>query len=151
MGALGLVLTLGACATPANAPEAQPAPTPTPTPEPEVTAEPENISVTGAVALGPGAVLHDFPVAGQCSGHSEFTDIDGGIQVQILDSAGAVVAVTELEDGSRYGDTDDCVWTFQTEVPVGGGFYSAKVLGWESDKVAEADLPFTIVPVLPAG
>lgn len=133
---------------------AEPVDNPAPASEPEVTAAPpapEMISITGAVALGGGAVIHDLPEPGQCTAHSEYTDIKPGVQVVVRDSAGSVVATTELGDGARYGDSEDCVWPFDVDVPAGGGFYSAELLTWESDVVAEADLSTTIVAILPAG
>jgi hypothetical protein len=120
-------------------------------PEPDPEEEPEPIAVSGVVALGGGAVIHDMPSEGLCSAHSQFTDIKAGEQVEIHDASGAVVAITELNDGKRFGDTEDCVWSFDVEVPAGGGFYSASVLEWESDTIAEADLGMAIVTILPAG
>lgn len=117
-------------------------PTPSPTPRPE------EISVVGAVALGPGAVIQGLNGEGTCSAHSEYTDIKGGVQVTILDATGAVVALTELDEGVPV--EAGCAWWFTVDVPAGGQFYSAQVLEWQSDQVAEADLATATLLVLPA-
>lgn len=144
------LLVLTGCASPETSAPEEPAPTsaaPVASQEPE----PEMIPVTGAVALGAGAVIHDLPEAGKCSAHSEYTDIKAGAQVVVTDAAGAVVATTELGDGAPYADSTDCVWPFDVEVPAGGGFYTATVTEWSSTTVAEDDLSTTIMAILPAG
>jgi len=120
-----------------------------PVSSPSPTATHADLTVTGAVALGSGAVIHGLPEEGQCRAHSQYSDIKGGLQVSILDATGTVVAVAELDEGKTTGA--DCVWWFTTTVPAGGRFYSAEVLDWESDKVAEADLATDVLQVLPAG
>lgn len=142
---VGFLVACGSDAPPAE--DADPTPSPTET----VELEPEAIHVTGAVALGGGAVIHDLPEQGQCTAHSGYADIKPGIQVVIHDASGAIVATAELGDGARYGESEDCVWPFDAEVPAGGRFYSASLLDWESDAVAEEDLATTIVAILPAG
>lgn len=145
-----LLLTMGACSS--NEPRTAPPPESSPPESSDSAPEaPDTIHVTGALALGGGAVIHDLPEEGQCTAHSEYTDIKPGEQVLIHNAAGDVVAATELGDGSRFQDSEDCVWAFDVDVPAGGGFYSASVLEWESDVIAEADLATTIVAILPAG
>ena len=139
------VLILAGCA--ATAPATKPTPTST-----AVQSAPASVAigVIGAVALGKGAVIHDLPKAGQCTAHSEYTDIEEGVQVSILDSSGAIVALAKLGPGTT-DPAGDCIWTFVAQAPAGGKFYSAKVLNWKSDQVAEADLATEILKVLPAG
>lgn len=117
-------------------------------PPPKATPTPGPLTITGAVALGPGAVIQDIPEAGQCSAHSQYADIEEGVQVSILDATGAVVAVADLDAGVT-ADTG-CIWWFTATVPAGGKFYSAEVLDWASDKLAEADVATEVIEVLPA-
>lgn len=119
-----------------------------PTTSPEVAPE---VEINGAVALGSGAVIHGLPAEGECTAHSEYVDVKEGAQVQVVDGAGAVVAVATLGTGKRYGDTEDCVWEFTVTAASGGGFYGARLEDWESDLVAEADLGTNLVAILPAG
>lgn len=121
------------------------------TPSATLATEPAEIALSGAIALGGGTVIHGVPAEGNCRAFGEYSDVKGGGQAQILDAAGTVVAVTGIEEGIRYEDTDECVWYFDVDVPAGGGFYSARYADWESVKVAEADLATTLVAILPAG
>jgi len=137
------VLVVSGCAggeASADPTVASPAATATPTPKPLI--------VTGGVALGPGAVIQDLPKAGQCAAHSEYADIKKGVQVSILDATGSVVAVADLDAGAPADG--GCIWWFTAEVPAGGKFYSAEVLDWTSNKIAEADVASKVIEVLPA-
>lgn len=116
----------------------------------EETAEaPATVQVYGGVGLGPGAIIPNLPAAGQCRGHSEYADLVEGAQVSVSDATGKVVGIGALSVGKH---TDpDCLWTFTVDAPAGGEFYQAEVLGWESQLVAEEDLPTESLIIAPAG
>lgn len=124
------------------------APSLSPTVE-ETTEASTSVQVYGGVGLGPGAIIPNLPAEGQCRGHSEYADLVEGAQVSVLDSTGKVVGIGELSAGKLVDP--DCTWTFTIDVPAGGGFYKASVLGWESQLVAESDLASTSLVIAPAG
>ncbi|UKJ63955.1 hypothetical protein H1Q78_00165 [Cellulosimicrobium cellulans] len=106
----------------------------------------EDLMILGGIGLGPGAIIPDMPIAGSCTAHSQYTDIKEGVQVSIVDASDTVVVIGKLEAGQLVDG--DCLWYFDiATVPAGGGFYSAKVLNWQSDVVPEASyMTFVVDP-----
>lgn len=104
------------------------------------------MNIRGAVAIGPGATLKIPSDDGsECRGHSEYSDIKGGQQVEIRDAAGKVVSVATLEPSVALDDDAGCLWQFTVYTPGGGDFYQAVYEGWTSKLVAEAEVSQTML------
>lgn len=141
---LGAALFMSACSTGGGEPPPSPSlASPEASPAETATQEPAaDLVVFGGIGLGPGAIIPDYPEPGKCAGHSQYADIKEGVQVSVLDSGGKVVALGELGPGQLM--SGDCGWIFSiSDVPAGGGFYSVKVLDWQSDIVPEAEVSST--------
>jgi len=154
---VGLTLVLAGCGS--GDAESEPTPTltteesadPSPTPTP-----PETVEAVGGVGLSIFLLPGDEE---ECIARAGYSQIREGAQVEILDSAGTVVAVGALgapKTSEIAGDPEtmqimNCAWTFILDAPAGGGFYRARVHEWESDLVPEGAMGSTdgILMILP--
>lgn len=118
----------------------------------------ETLTVAGGVVLPFGGFEALELAKGESACRSagpDYSAIDAGVQVQVLDASGAIVGTGKLGNGAVLKSTADstlsvgCSWAFTIEVDAGGRFYTAKVLDWATDAIAESDVastPFLISP-----
>lgn len=118
-------------------------------PEPMTRAPAETMEIVGAVLLEPRNAVFDVGSEGECASFVPYLEIEEGLQVTIADASGDVVGVAELGAGYVPEGSDVCAFQFGVTVPTGGEFYSATVLDWTSETMAEADLPGTALVIEP--
>lgn len=77
-----------------------------------------------------------------CFGTGGLSDLKGGAQVVITDTAGATVAVTSLRPGvlDLSGDPYLCVLRFEASAPAGKGFYGVQIANRDRVQYPEAQL-----------
>lgn len=152
--AVALALLAAGCSSGDDA-VAEPS-TPATTTVAPTTEAPADVRVFGVFGLpfGAAVALDLTDGASECqSAGPDYSAVEPGAQVQVLDSAGAIVGTGELgeavalvgDDGARLG----CTWPYDVTATAGGAYYTVKVLDWSTDAVAESDLATQTVNILP--
>lgn len=132
-----------------------------PTASADVTPAPSATTATPLVAAGAVGLPLGFdgsaelPREGsECVATGTYSAIESRAQVQVLDSAGAIVGTGGLGPGSLVVKSDSgqaigCQWEFKVPVEPGGSFYSVKVADWQTDAIAEDRLASTDIILAP--
>lgn len=148
---IAIAALLTACSAPDEAP---PASTADATPAPAPTT-PATLVASGAVGLPFGLDgSAELPRDGStCVSTGKYSAIESRTQVQVLDSAGAIVGTGGLGPGSlletQDGEIIGCQWEFKVPVEAGGSFYSVKVADWQTDAIPEDRLAGTDIILAP--
>jgi|SRR5690625_818800 len=101
------------------------------------------IAVRGGLVLTPDTSLvldsgTCLPLIPQQNLHDRVYPLTDEPQVQILDASGTIVGTAQIEQRLTAAG-DACMFYFETRVPRGGGYYTAKVASFTTDAVAESD------------
>lgn len=153
---IGLVVALALAGCSDDGSGESETPQPTQTAVPPTAETPAPLQVRGFVGLSfsPYVALDLADGGSECmSGGPEYNAIEAGVQVQVLDNAGAIVGTGSLGESVAFVDADGtrlgCNWPFEVTAAAGGSFYTVKVLDWSSEAIDEATIAARSVNILP--